>query len=201
MTIHSYIHDFLYFTDLFVHIAPEKKWIDSSVFLERFNRGIRAVRGDGNCPFRSLSTIICGNEDNHQLIRRTLVTFTLHNKKLFQRFCYPKPIEEHISGMKNDRIWGTDLEIHAAASLWQVKIYVCQPNTTDSSYSWICFAPFPQSQIMCPRECQELLCPPGVFHFELFYASRCHFDVIIGSHGHLPDYQPELPKTQVYITL
>ena len=100
--------------------------------------------------------------------------------------------------MKNDRIWGTDLEIHAAASLWQVKIYVRQPNTTDSS---ICFAPFPQSKIVCPQECQELLCPPGVFHFELFYASRCHYDVIIGPDGHLPDYPPEYPKSQAYITL
>ena len=124
------------------YVAPNKVWIDGSTFLEGLGRGIKVTRGDGNCLFRSLSIIVCGNEDNHQFIHRTLAIFYTHNKELFQRFCHPTPITEHINGMKLDRIWGTDLEIHAAASLWQVNIYVCQPNTSDSSYSWICFKPF-----------------------------------------------------------
>ena len=104
--------------------------------------------------------------------------------------------------MKLDRIWGTDLEIHAAASLWQVNIYVCQPNTSDSSYSWICFKPFSPAELVCPDECHQLPCPPGVLHFELFYASRCHYDVIIGAHGYLPDNPPNMPELEeVYITL
>ena len=129
--------------------------------------------------FRSLSTIICGSEDNCWFIRRILVTFCSHNKKLCQCYCQPTPIERHIGSMRLDRIWGTDLKIHAAASLWQAKIYVCQPNTTDSSYSWICFKPFPLLELMCPDECQLLPYPPGLLHFELFYAARWHYDVII----------------------
>ena len=35
-------------------------------------------------------------------------------------------------------------------------------------------------KIVCPQGCQQLLCPLGVFHFKLFYVSRCHYDVIIG---------------------
>ena len=38
-------------------------------------------------------------------------------------FSHPVPVDDHINRMANDRVWGTDLEIHAAASLWQVKIY------------------------------------------------------------------------------
>ena len=64
-------------------------------------------------------------------------------------------ITEHINDMKLVRIWGTDLEIHAAASLWQVNIYVCQPDTSDSS-SWICFKPFSPAELVCPDECQQL---------------------------------------------
>ena len=162
------------------------------------------IRGDGNCLFRSLSMIICGSEDNHLFIRRMLVTFCTYNKELFQRFCHPIPIKDHINGMRLDRIWGTDLEIHAAASLWQVKIYVCQPNTctSDSSYSWICFKPFPLAELVYPDECQQLPRPPGVLHFELFYASRCHYDVIIGADGYPPDYPPSMPGSEEsYITL
>ena len=177
-------------------------WIDRSIFLETLGRGIKVTLGDGNCLFRSLSTIICGSEDNHQFIRRTLATFCFHNKKVFQRFCHPIPIEQHINGMKLDRVWGTDLEIHAAASLWQVNIYVCQANISNSSYSWICFKPLPTSEIVCPDECQQLPRPPGVLHFELFYASRCHYDVIIAADGHVPDYPPIMPTLEeTYITL
>ena len=184
------------------YVAPNKVWIDGSTFLEGLGRGIKVTRGDGNCLFRSLSIIVCGNEDNHQFIRRILATFCIHNKELFQRFCHPTPITEHINGMKLDRIWGTDLEIHAAASLWQVNIYVCQPNTSDSSYSWICFKPFSPAELVCPDECQQLPHPPGVLHFELFYASRCHYDVIIGAHGYLPDNPPNMPELEeAYITL
>ena len=61
-----------------------------------------------------------------------------HNKQHFQAFCHPVPIEDHINGIE-DRVWGTILEIHAAASLWQVKVYVCVPDPSSSSYSWIYF--------------------------------------------------------------
>ena len=104
--------------------------------------------------------------------------------------------------MEKDRVWGTDLEIHAAAALWQVKIHVCVPDSTMSSYSWICFNPMPLSQLTIPIQCLELPCPPGIFHFELLYAWRCHYDVIIGPHGFQPDDPPPIPDIpEVYITL
>jgi len=145
---------------------------------------------------------MCGNEDNHQFIRRTLATFCTHNQTLFQKFCHPTLIKDHINGMMLDRIWGTDLEIHAAASLWQVDIYVCQPNASDRSFSWIRFKPLSQSELICPEECLQIPRPPGVLHFELFYASRCHYDVIVGPNGRVPDYPPRMPERyEAYISL
>ena len=91
-------------------------------------------------------------------------------QRALEAYCHPVLIYEHINGMANDRVWGTDLEIHAAAALWQVKIYVCIPDTNYLSYSWIDFTPVPPSQLTIPSQCDELACPPGVFHFKLFYA-------------------------------
>ena len=124
----------MYTINFLPYVAPNKVWIDASIFLEGLGRRIKVTRGDGNFLFRSISIIMCGNEDNHQFICRTLTTFCTHNQNLFQRFCHPTPIKDHINGMMLDRIWGTDLEIHVAVSLWQVNIYVCQPNTSDSSF-------------------------------------------------------------------
>ena len=49
--------------------------------------------------------------------------------------------------MKLDRILGTDLEIHAAASLWQVPIYLC---TQNPKYFWIHFKPTERAKLVCP---------------------------------------------------
>ena len=183
-------------------IAPVHVWTSTATFLNKIQRGVKAIQGDGNCLFRALSSVICHSEDNHQQIRRILVTFSKHNKQYLKQFCHPVPIEEHINGMELDRVWGTDLEIHAAAALWQVKIYVCVPDTSFTSYSWMCYNPIPLSHLTIPVECQELPHPPGMFHFELLYAWRCHYDVIIGPHGFNPDYPPPIPDIpDVYISL
>ena len=189
-----------------MHAASREVWIDGSLFLQQFQRGIRAVQGDGNCLFRALSSIICNTEDNHQQIRRLLVTFCRHNKPYFKTFCHPVPIEQHINGMEKDRAWGTDLEIHAAATMWQVKIYVCTPLSTpdcgSSLYSWIHFKPAPLSKVTYPAQCEELPRPLGIFHFELFHAWGCHYDVVTGPDGYTPLNPPSLPESEAsYISL
>jgi len=144
---------------LYCYVAPLKVWTSAANFLHKIQRGVRAIRGDGNCLFCALSSIICSNEDNHQQIR-ILVTFSKHNTNHLRAFCHPVTIEEHIIGMEWDRVWGTDLEIHAAAALWQVKIYVCVPDSSITSYSWMCFNPVPLAKLRIPMECQELPRPP-----------------------------------------
>jgi len=54
-------------------------------------------------------------------------------------------------------------------------------------FSWMCFNPIPPSHLTIPMECQELQHPPGMFHFELLYAWRCHYDVITGPQGFAPN--------------
>ena len=176
--------------------------MNSAQYLFKFKRDVEGIQGDGNCLFRALSRILCGNEDNHSFIRRTLVTFATHNKSWLQKFCHPLPIEYHLNGMKSDRIWGTDLEIHAAASLWKIPIYVCTQNPNDPKYFWVLFKPINSSELVLPEECQQLTLSAGVHHFELLHAWRCHYDVIIGPDGHLPDFPPPIPDIQdIYVTL
>ena len=52
------------------------------------------------------------------------------------------------------------------------------------------------SKLICTEECQQLPRPPGVLHFELFHAWRCHYDVVVGSDGYLPNYPPPLSDIQ-----
>ena len=177
-------------------------WINAAQYLFKYQRGIEAIKGDGNCLFRALSRIVCGNQDHHSFVRRILVTFSTLNQTVLQKFCHPVPIEKHLNAMKLDRIWGTDLELHAAASLWQVPIYVCTQNPNDPKYFWIVFKPINDSDLTCKEECEQLPRPPGVLHFELFHAWRCHYDVVVGPNGYLPANPPPLPDVkEIYITL
>ena len=96
--------------------------------------------------------------------------------------------------LDTEYVWGMDLEIHAAASLWQVP--------TQHFRFFVCFKPLSSSEIVCPDEYQQLPRPPGVLHFEVFYASKCHYVVIIGADGHVPDYLPIMSQPEeTYITL
>ena len=87
-----------------------KVWMNGAQYLFQLKRGIEAIQGDGNCLFRALSRILCDNENHHNFIRRTLVTFATNNKTWLQKFCHPVPIDGHLNGMKLDRIWGTDFK-------------------------------------------------------------------------------------------
>ena len=61
---------------------------------------------------------------------------------------------------------------------------------------------FRQSNLICKEECMQIPRPPGVLHFELFYATRCHYDVIVGPTGHVPTYPPSMPEQdEAYISL
>ena len=196
------IHDTFILLICVATTQDNKVWMSGAQYLFKYQRGIEAIKGDGNCLFHALSRVLCGNQDNHSFIRRTLVAFSTHNKAMLQKFCHPVPIEQHLNGMKLDRIWGTDLELHTAASLWQVPIYVCTQNQNDPKYFWIVFKPMDNSKLICTEECQQLPRPPGVLHFELFHAWRCHYDVVVGPDGYLPDYPPSLSDIQdIYITL
>ena len=48
-------------------------------------------------------------------------------------------LQEHAARMKYETIWGTDLEIRAAASYLQLPIYVCTQRSQTLEYYWECF--------------------------------------------------------------
>ena len=105
-------------------------------------------------------------------------------------------------------MWGTDLEIYAAAAMWQVKICVCTSIGTPDSWpflvllTWIYFQPAPLSKVTYPAQFEELPRLLGIFLFELFDVWGCHYDVVVGPDGYTPLNPPSLPEQEVsYISL
>ena len=81
------------------------------------NRRIETIIGDGNCMYRSLALIVYGDEMLHAKIQDLLADFISENRKDFYPYIDGN-IVEYIARVRHTRVWGTAVELTAAASLF-----------------------------------------------------------------------------------
>lgn len=94
---------------IFNHVCIPSKPLSAPIKL--FN-----IKGDGNCLFRSFSYVITGRQNYHSLIGKRIL---LHMKTI-EHALLPhinSSVDEYLlrTQMKNDGVWGTDIEILTAA--------------------------------------------------------------------------------------
>ncbi|CAC5392235.1 unnamed protein product [Mytilus coruscus] len=101
-----------------------------------FNMGkpvkLKSIISDGNCLFRALSFAISQRQEYHKQIRKKIVDHILHISKDLSSFVRDpyENAEEYVrmQKMKESNIWGTELEILAAAHFMQADIYTFTNN-------------------------------------------------------------------------
>ena len=112
--------------------------------LQSQDRRITSIKGDGNCLFRALSLMVYGTEMLHAKVRELLVAFVRNNANKFRVYVTEGSLEDHILNMQYTRIWGTQVELYAVASLFQKEIYIFTPTLRkDGMYTWIKIPPYP----------------------------------------------------------
>ena len=153
-------------------------------FLTKQGREVDRVLGDGNCLFRAFSKAICGVEDYHLHLRKAIAEFEADNHNLF------KPIHEtvnrtkfhtHVQNIKKLYTWGTSTEIIAAATLFQVEVYIATDSYRPGVPMWLQYTPKPISLLAnatilpyLPKHNISIQCD---FHWiELTHVSSIHFD-------------------------
>lgn len=186
--------------------APTTKRVlcfdEASKFLESYDRKIHPILGDGNCLFRALSHLILWEEDYHQQIRKLLIDFIVLNQDIFCKFCKERTLEEHVAHMKYDTIWGTDIEIRAAASYLQRPIYVCTQRSRSLEYYWDYFAPLTTRMPTSGDYFDNIYhSRPLPIHLEICHSNRCHYDVITMSDGSPATSPPAIYATVDHIDL
>ena len=92
-----------------------------------------SIIGDGNCLFRALAYIVYGTEDLHAKMRSLLVDFVSKNQPLFQPLVISGKLEEHIQYMLHSRQWGTQVELQAASTLFQMDLYTLRQSPKHTS--------------------------------------------------------------------
>jgi len=108
-------------------------------YLHQSGRKLHPVKGDGNCMFRSLSNHLLGNEEEHDAVRTLLIRFENLNHHYFEAFLMDKnepTLKAYISKMCQPSTWGTQIEIEAAACLFQVPVYECLQSQDGEANHW-----------------------------------------------------------------
>ena len=114
-------------------------------FLLQSFRTVKHIKKDGNCLFRAVAFHTLGDEDKHDDIRTLLVRFENLNKALFESRFIPSAnatsFRDHLKHQLWPGVWGTQVELMATATLFQVPVYCCYTNLSGAKYHWEAIKP------------------------------------------------------------
>lgn len=159
--------------------------------LKASGRRLNTTTADGNCLFRSLSKGLLGTEKYHYRIRTTLFGFIYVNSKIFlphieQKHKRKCEIRQYCVAMGTDGVWGTEIELLAAATMLQAPVYTYTYISDSREYRWSRYRPLAQpNQVVCDyvpsiRRLVHMPKPPE-YHLELFHFNGNHYDLIVSA--------------------
>ena len=106
---------------------------------------------DGNCMFRSLAKQLSGDSDKHALLRKKICEFISVNGELVKGWVTQGlTLEEHLKSVSKPCIFGTQLELKAASTLFNLNIYIAINSLlSNGRYIWTKFSPLtPRSSLL-----------------------------------------------------
>ena len=129
---------------------------------------LHQILGDGNCLFRALSYVITGRQVYHYLVRQKIVSHMRDIENLLRPHMNMS-LNDYIqsTGMAQESVWGSDIEIFAASSLLSTDIYVY--SNVGSNFTWNKF-----SKSMLDGSPPQNTCSIYIQH-----TSGVHYDVVL----------------------
>ncbi|CAC5393370.1 unnamed protein product [Mytilus coruscus] len=85
----------------------------------------KQITADGNCLFRAISYAVSNRQENFKQIRKELVRHIMCHSHQFNSFLDSETVNEYMkrTNMIEENVWGTELEIIAAADLLKTDIF------------------------------------------------------------------------------
>lgn len=155
----------------------------AAAILAELGRKILSVKGDGNCLFRALGYYFYGTEMMHSTTRMLVTQFVATNRDRFKPIVMDGDIESHVTKMQLLTVWGTQVELQAAASLYQVPVYVLTFSRTLNRYTWYCYEPWDVTKLNFSETDLQSTGTTDLDHVELLHLRACHFDCILHNEG------------------
>ncbi|CAC5426693.1 unnamed protein product [Mytilus coruscus] len=105
------------------------KYVSSKTQMPTHNIGTplksKQITADGNCLFRAISYAVSHRQEHFKQIRKEIVDYILCHSDQFNSFLDSETVKEYVkrTNMTEDNVWGTELEIIAAADLLKTDIF------------------------------------------------------------------------------
>ena len=159
-------------------------------FLILHGRQLDPMQADGNCLYRALSKQLANDPEQHSNLRAILAKFAAHNVGMFKDWVTSSHreilqktpevrLKEHLDAVSKLGSWGTQLEIVAAATLFQVNIYVATDSLVKGACRWTRFPPL-KGTIQTPPDIdsfqKSLECKRWI---EITYENQCHYNGVL----------------------
>ena len=133
------------------------------------------IPGYGNCLFKALSFQLTGTTAYHSQLREEIADFESKEKSVLEVHYTPqneKTFDDHIKEIRRDRVWGTDLEIYATATYFQLHIRVAME--ISGTVDWNTYSP-------CNNKAVSSTGIPVLEkkRMDIIYVNNNHFDAVI----------------------
>ena len=105
-----------------------------------------------------------------------MVKFIASKSEMFCRLLISRTLEQRTKEMQKNTQWGTHVEIHAAASLFQAPEYVATDSLVQGRFKWTIFKHQEKSRLVGTGD----LIPSLAYkqHLELCNAAGTHYDSV-----------------------
>ena len=111
---------------------------------------------DGNCLFWIFYKALFAIQSGHITLRKLLVNFIKSNKRLF-RGLFNGTLQSHCARTRKATTFGTQTELQAAASLFQVFVYVFYKRSEEQGWEWMWYKPYSKEKLRVPSASPKLL--------------------------------------------
>ena len=167
-----------------MQLIPECTQLNDIV--QQYSHKIHRIAPDGNCLFRMLSHQAFGDQMYHAQMRKTLVMLISDNMEKYQPIYIGRnPFHGHVSSMSKDGIWGTQVEIQAAADYLGLPIYELMYDSTTNCHKWIAFKPC-HMQSLTEEIMPQPHFPFTTDHIELLHNQYYYDSIVSNSYCKLP---------------
>ena len=97
-------------------------------------------------------------------------------------------VEDHVNHMKQDKSWGTNAEIIAAAYLFKIPVFVATKKDSPHYY-WAQFKG--SDSLTFPEATKQITVPENISHIEVIHLTDPeHYNVVVTSDGTLSKIKP-----------
>ena len=110
-------------------------------------RKIISMKPDGNCFYRTLSYQLFGTQEEYNIVHGVVYHTEMYNKPIFANYLIPghdeATIHDHIKKISVLGTWATQVEVVAAASAFEIRVYFYAKNQNQNTMCRTQYNPSP----------------------------------------------------------